>query len=145
MVIGEYTSKLGEKKRLSIPKKFRDEMGGDLIITRGYEKSLVLTNKKMWEKVAGEVTKGSFIDKNIRETSRFLVGSASEIQTDKLGRFVVPTGLLEYANLKKEIVFIGLVNWVEVWAKEMWVKKLEYLDKNSENIAEELTKMNKTE
>lgn len=141
MVIGEYTSKLGEKKRLSVPKKFREEMGSDLIITRGYEKSLVLVNKKMWEKVASEITHGSFIEKTIRETSRFLVGSAAEIQTDKLGRFVVPTGLVEYAKLKKDIVFIGLVNWIEIWAKETWQEKLKYLDENGEKIADELAKI----
>lgn len=141
MIIGEYTSKVGEKKRVSLPKKFRDELGDELILTRGYEDALIIVNKKMWEKIAKDVVNGSFINKNIRDTSRFLVGGAVEIETDKQGRFVIPDSLYNHAELKDEIVFIGLVNWVEVWNKDKWDKKVEYLKKNGDNIAQEISKM----
>lgn len=141
MIIGEYQSKVGEKKRVSIPKKFRDELGTDMILTRGYEGSLVLVNKEMWTKIAGDVVNGSFINKNIRETSRFLIGSAIEVNADSQGRFVVPTGLFEYAEIKEELVFIGLINWVEIWEKSKWETKLQYLAQNSDEIAQELQKM----
>jgi len=118
MLIGEYTGKVGDKKRVSLPKKFRKELGEDLILTRGYEDALVLVNKGMWEKIAKEVINGSFINKNIRDTSRFLVGSAKEIQTDSQGRFVIPEALYEHADLSNEVVFIGLVNWIEIWSKD---------------------------
>jgi len=135
MLIGEFESKTGEKKRVAIPKKFREELGTDLVLTRGYEKCLVLVNKKMLENIAQDVVTGSFIDKNIRETSRFLVGSAIEVQPDKQGRVVIPTGLFEHAGLKNDVVFIGLVNWIEVWDKKEWESKLNYLSQNSEEIA----------
>ena len=86
MIIGEYQSKIGEKKRVSLPKRFRDELGEEIILTRGYENSLILVNKGMWEKIAEDVINGSFINKNIRDTSRFLIGSATEVSLDKLGR-----------------------------------------------------------
>jgi MraZ protein len=96
----------------------------------------------MWQKIAQDVINGSFINKNIRDTSRFLVGSATEIQTDKQGRFIIPQALFDHAQLKEDVVFIGLVNWVEVWDKDMWQKRLEYLKKNGDEIAQELTNMN---
>jgi MraZ protein len=133
--------KLEKKKRVAIPKKFRDELGTDLIITRGYEQSLVLVNKEMWSKIAGNVLDGSFINKNIRETTRFLVGSATEILPDKQGRVVIPSGLFDYAQLKDDIVFVGLINWVEVWDKTVWDTKVQYLSANGDAIAEELNKM----
>jgi len=135
MLIGEYSSRLGDKKRVAIPKKFREELGNNLILTRGYEKCLVLVNKQMLERIAKEIVDGSFIDKNIRETTRFLVGSATEVETDKQGRVVIPTNLMDYANFKNDLVFIGLMNWVEVWEKSEWEKKLTYLSQNSEEIA----------
>ncbi|WKZ31211.1 MAG: division/cell wall cluster transcriptional repressor MraZ [Candidatus Dojkabacteria bacterium] len=141
MLIGEYRSKIGDKKRVAIPKRFRDEMGDDLILTRGYEKALVLVNKEMWGKVAGEVIGGSFINKNIRDSSRFLVGSAVELDLDQQGRVVIPTALYEHAALSKEVVFVGLVNWVELWDKEMWKERLNYLQAHSEIIADELSKI----
>lgn len=142
MIIGEYRSTVGDKKRVSLPKKFRDELGGDIILTRGYEDSLILVNKQMWEKVASEVVNGSFINKNIRDTNRFLVGGAVEIDTDKLGRFIIPEALFEHAGLKKDVVFIGLINWIEIWDKEKWENKLKYLKENGEEIANEISKMN---
>ncbi|HOK59697.1 MAG TPA: division/cell wall cluster transcriptional repressor MraZ [Candidatus Dojkabacteria bacterium] len=141
MIIGEYTSKIGEKKRVSLPKKFRDEIGEDIILTRGYEDSLILVNKQMWEKIAKDVINGSFINKNIRDTSRFLIGSATEISLDKLGRFVIPQSLFEHAQLDNEIVFIGLINWIEIWDKSRWEKRVEYLKAHGEEIAQEIGRM----
>lgn len=142
MIIGEYRSKIGEKKRVSLPKKFRDELGEEIILTRGYEDSLILVNKQMWSKIAGEVVNGSFINKNIRDTSRFLVGGATEVSIDKQGRFLVPEALFEHASLKQDVVFIGLVNWIEVWDRQKWDERLKYLKSNGEEIANELSKMN---
>lgn len=141
MLIGEYHGKISEKKRTSLPKKFRKELGENIILTRGYEDALILVNQDMWQKIAKDVINGSFINKNIRDTSRFLVGSATEIITDTQGRFVIPQALFDHAQLKSDIVFIGLVNWIEVWDKDKWQERLEYLKKNGDEIAQELTKM----
>ena len=142
MIIGEYQSKIGEKKRIALPKKMRDEIGNQLILTRGYENCLVLVNKKMWETVASEVMNGSFINSKIRETSRFLVGSAIEVDPDIQGRFVIPQALFEHGKFDEDIVFIGLINWIEIWDKDEWNKKLKQLQAKSSEIADELSKMN---
>jgi MraZ protein len=141
MLIGEYKSRVGEKKRVSLPKKFRDELGENLILTRGYENALLVVNEKLWKKVATEVIDGSFINKDIRDTSRFLVGGAKEITLDEQGRFVIPQSLSEYATIKEDVVFIGLINWVEIWDKDKWDERLEYLKEHGEEIAEEINKM----
>lgn len=141
MLIGEYHGKLSNKKRTSLPKKFRNELGENIILTRGYEDALILVNQEMWQKIAQEVIDGSFINKNIRDTSRFLVGSATEVQTDKQGRFIIPQALFDHAQLNEDIVFIGLVNWIEIWEKSKWEERLQYLKLHGEDIAQELTKM----
>ncbi|KUK66964.1 MAG: Protein MraZ [candidate division WS6 bacterium 36_33] len=141
MLIGEYKSTLGEKKRVSLPKKFREILGENLILTRGYEQALIVVNEGLWKKVAEEVMNGSFINKDIRDTSRFLVGGAKEIELDKQGRFVIPQSLLEHAELGEEVVFIGLINWVEIWDKKKWEERLKYLQEHGEEIAQEIGKM----
>ena len=141
MLIGEYRSKLGEKKRVSLPKKFRDQLGENLILTRGYEQALIVVNEELWKKVATEVIDGSFINKDVRDTSRFLVGGAKEISLDTQGRFVIPESLLDHAEIKNEVVFIGLINWVEIWDKEKWRERTEYLKEHGEEIAQEISKM----
>jgi len=141
MIIGEYKSKVGEKKRVSLPKKFRDELGEEIILTRGYEDTLILVNKEMWKQIAKDVIDGSFINKNIRDTSRFLIGSATQLSIDTQGRFVIPDSLFEHAGLNNEIVFIGLINWIEVWDKVKWEKRVEYLKTHGDEIAQEINKM----
>jgi MraZ protein len=138
MLIGEYTGKIGEKKRVSLPSKFREELGEEIILTRGYEDALIVVNKKLWKTIASEVMNGSFIDK-----SRFLVGGAKEIELDAQGRFVIPQPLHEHADLKDEVVFIGLANWIEIWDKQKWQERLKYLKENSDQIAQEISKMSK--
>ena len=141
MLIGEYRSKIGEKKRVSLPKRFLKELGENLILTRGYEKALVLVNKEMWEKIAQNVINGSFTNKDIRDTSRFLVGGAKEINLDSQGRFIIPEALFEHSSLQKDIVFIGLVNWIEIWDESLWKERVTYLQEHGEEIAEEINKM----
>ena len=141
MLIGEYKSKIGDKRRVSLPKKFREEIGDNLILTRGYEQALIVVNEQLWRKVAKEVMNGSFINKDIRDTSRFLVGGASEIKTDTQGRFVIPDSLFEYAHLSKDVVFIGLVNWIEIWDESLWKERVAYLQEHGEEIAGEINKM----
>ena len=141
MLIGEYTNRLGEKNRISLPKKFRKQLGENLILTRGYEQALIVVNEELWKKVATEVMNGSFINKDIRDTSRFLVGGAKEITLDTQGRFVIPENLLEHADIKNDVVFIGLFNWIEIWDKEKWQKRLKYLKEHGEEIAQEISNM----
>lgn len=141
MLIGEYKSKIGAKKRVIIPKSFRNELGDELILTRGYEHSLIIVNKQQWNNIAKDIINAPFTSKTVRDTTRFLIGSAVEISPDNQGRFVIPNSLFEYANLKKQCVFIGLINWIEIWDVNEWEERLNYLNKNADVLADELSKM----
>jgi len=138
MIIGQYKSKVGVKKRVAFPKKFRDEMGENLIVTNGYEGCLVIVDQDRWAKITKEVTGGTFVDKKIRDSGRFLLGGAHEVELDVQGRFVVPDGLFGFAGISNEIVFLGLVNWVEGWSVDRWKDHQEYVSENSEMIAQDI-------
>lgn len=143
MLVGQFKSKIGEKKRVAFPKKFRDELGVQLIVTRGYEGCIVVVDRIHWEKITSTITEGSFIDGKIRDASRFLLAGANEIELDAQGRFVIPDSLWEYAGftLEDDSVFIGLVNWVELWPGPKWEEKESDVKKNSENIAQEIAEI----
>ena len=141
MLIGEFKSKVGDKKRVIIPKVFREELGNDLILTRGYEKALIIVNKKQWNNIAKDIINAPFTSKTVRDTTRFLIGGAVEINPDEQGRIVIPTSLFNYASIQKECIFIGLVNWIEIWNVDEWQERLEYLNNHADIIADELSKM----
>lgn len=138
MLIGEYRSKLGEKNRTALPKKFRDELGSKCVMTQGYEKCLVIVSVKQWEDLIAKLEDLPFTNSTLRDTSRFLIGSAVEVDLDSQGRFVVPENLIEFGELKDEICFLGLNRWVEMWSKDKWTDRKNYLYENSAEIAEKL-------
>lgn len=142
MLIGEYDGKLTEKNRLAIPKKIRDEMQEEILLSRGYEGCLILLDKKRWLDLQKIMELKPVLDLSARDTKRFILGGAYEIELDKQGRFVLPSNLKEYANIFEDVVFLGIGNWVEIWGKEMWDKKLDNLINNASDIAEQLLKEN---
>ena len=141
MLIGQYSSKIGAKKRVAVPKKFREQMGDQLIVTRGYEGCLVLVDGDRWKEITKHVVGGSFVDKKIRDSSRFLLAGAHEVELDEQGRFVLPAGLHKYGELGMAAVFVGLVNWVEVWSEEKWKEQEEHIRENGSQVAQELAEV----
>lgn len=121
MLIGQFRSKLTDKDRIAIPKKFRNELGDELILARWYENCLVLVSKEGWESLLKRlIGKTKLVTSPVRDIDRFVLASAFEIKLDKQGRFVVPEILVNYANIGAEVVFVGLGDRVEVWSAANW-------------------------
>ena len=51
---------------------------------------------------------------------RFLLGGATECELDKQGRILIPNYLLEYAQINREVVILGLYNRIEIWSAEVY-------------------------
>ena len=143
MIIGEFHQKLGEKNRIAFPKKFREELGNKLIITKGYEGCLVLLSPAQWEEMISGAVSGPFVSGLIRDTTRFLLGSASEIELDAQGRFIIPSYLIEYASLLEEGIFLGLGKWVELWDKKTWNEKSKEIESHSSEVGDRLANLGK--
>lgn len=141
MLIGQYESIIGDKNRTSVPRKLRNELGDSLIIARWYENCLVVVPTNSWERLVNRLT-GTvrMVTQSVRDTDRFILGSAYELTPDNQGRIVLPANLIEYANLGSEIVFLGLGDRVEIWSKEEWKKRQNYIAENASDIVERLVK-----
>ncbi|OGH18841.1 MAG: division/cell wall cluster transcriptional repressor MraZ [Candidatus Levybacteria bacterium RIFCSPHIGHO2_12_FULL_38_12] len=138
MLIGQYEGKVGEKNRIAFPKKFREELGDNLIITYGYENSLIVVSEKNWRSLL-EGTEGKpFVQQETRHVQRLLLGGASFIRLDSKGRFVLPTYLRDFAKIKNEIIFIGLYRYVEMWDKGIWEEYRSSVEKNISEISAKL-------
>ncbi len=141
MLIGQYTSKLTDKGRISIPKKFRQELGEELIVAKWYENCLVLVPKADWTKLLRRLVGVTrLVILTVRDIDRFILGSAFEVRPDNQGRFVVPETLLEYAEIKTEVVFVGLNDRVEVWSQEKWEQLEESAEEKASQAIEKIAK-----
>ena len=141
MLLGQYSSRVDAKGRVALPKKLREQLGERIIITRGYEHSLLCVSESNWEELIAGTGDKPFIIGSQRDTNRFLLGSASLIELDSQGRFVIPPYLRNFANVTDESIFLGLGRYAEVWAKTEWKMYQEYLTKNSTTIAKDLGKL----
>lgn len=141
MLIGNYSVRVTSKNRIAMPKKFREQIGEKIIVAKWYEGCVVVVAKGRWEEILLKLTSQSKIyTKPVRETDRFILGSAFEVELDSQGRFVIPRSLKDYASLKEEAVFVGLGNRVEIWDKEIWNKKEKVIQKQAAEMIEKLSK-----
>lgn len=138
MLIGEYKHALDPKKRLSIPVKLRKEIGDRAVLTRGLDSCLFLFPMKEWEQLAEKLGKLPFGQQDTRSFVRLLLAGASEVETDQLGRILIPDFLKDYAGLKKAVVIAGVFNRLEIWDEELWTSYKNRIEENSDRIAEKL-------
>ncbi|MEM4271221.1 MAG: division/cell wall cluster transcriptional repressor MraZ [Candidatus Pacearchaeota archaeon] len=138
MLIGQYEAKLGAKGRIGFPKKFREILGDNLIITLGYENSLIVVSEENWKQLLEGTEGRPFIQSETRETQRFLLGGASRVSIDSKGRFILPSYLRGFAKIENEVVFLGLSKYVEIWDKKNWLEYRANLEKNIDRISQRL-------
>ena len=138
MLIGQWSGKIDIKGRVAFPKKFREFLGDKLILTFGYENSLIVVSEKNWKSLLEGTEGRPFIESATRETQRFLLGGASSVELDGKGRFILPSYLREFGQIKGDVVFIGLSRYVEIWDKEKWGLYQKFLEKNIDSISKRL-------
>ena len=144
MFLGTYTGVLSPKRRVAIPSSFRKLLGERFIVAKWYERCLVLVGRESFsallEKLKGET---KVITRGVRDTERFILGSAFELSCDEQGRVVIPNSLRGYAGLGKELSFIGLGDRVEIWDTTVWSKAEAQVANSASEILEKLANENK--
>ena len=137
--MGRYAARVGAKGRIAVPVKLRQALGGSAIISQGYEHSLLLVGKDRWEKLTSFLTDKPLTLSPVRDTERFLYGSAFEAEFDDQGRIVVPQELRDFAGLNDEAIFLGVGNRIEIWSRGNWDRYSKNLVNEIEKVAEKLT------
>ena len=105
MLIGEYIHTIDAKNRVSMPVKFRTELGKKIIITPGLDSCLFIFTIKEWEKVSKRLSDQdsdlSFLKADQRNFNRYMFGRAAEVEIDSIGRILIPDFLKE--KIKKRL------------------------------------------
>jgi MraZ protein len=128
MFMGEFTHTLDDKGRLTIPAKFREELEAGAVVTRGFEKYLLIYTVEAFERLNARAETFSPTDPENRALLRFTFANASDSEPDKQGRVIVPPYLREYAGLMAECVIVGVGHYIEVWSKEGWAEQQKLLN-----------------
>lgn len=126
MFLGEYQPNITEGSRIALPKKLREQLTSEeVILSRGFEKCVFVYDKADWMIEASKQLEKPITDAYTRNLKRYLYASASEAAVDDQGRFVVPSNLIDYAELKGRTVVIGAGDHIEIWEHSTWYTHLE--------------------
>lgn len=114
--MGQYEHSIDAKGRVIIPAKYREDLGESFVVTRGLDGCLFLYPQEEWAAFVAKLQELPS-NQNTRKIQRQFLSKAMEVVLDKQGRILVPALLRTSAALEKEVVFVGMMNRVEVWDK----------------------------
>ena len=143
MLIGEYIHTIDDKNRVSMPVKFRKELGKKIIITPGIGNCLFVFTSKEWEKVSNKLSSSendlSFLKADQRNFNRYMFGRATEVELDSIGRILLPEFLKNKIGLKDTVALVGVKDRVEIWNEQDWMGEKDIVEKQVEGLAEKLS------
>jgi MraZ protein len=136
MFLGEFPLTIDSKNRLVIPAKFRafiedpEDRKGFFIMASPVtgEHCLRLYTMKGWSKVALKLREDADKSKDPARYVRFFASRGEFGALDKQNRMVIPQKLMDYAGLQKDVLMVGMVDWVEVWNVDEYRAATESLD-----------------
>lgn len=142
MLMGEFHHNLDEKGRIIIPSKIREELGENIIVTRGLEDSLFIYSEHEWSLIVSKLKSLPFTKKDARNFTRMFLSGATMTEFDKQGRIKISAPLIDYASLTKECVIIGVNDRLEIWSKENWDKFVKGSKEDLSDLADHLFETN---
>ena len=138
MLIGEYTHAFDDKNRVSLPAKFRQEMGKKVVVTPGLDNCLFIFAVKEWDIISKKLSESSMLQADNRSFNRFMFGGAVLVDVDSIGRILLPDFLRERAGLKDKVVIIGVQSRAESWNEKAWTDYKKVVEKQADTLAEKL-------
>ena len=138
MLIGEFKHTVDDKKRISMPIKFRKEIGKNIIVTKGLDNCLFLYPLKEWKNISEKLGSLGMGQSDTRGFNRFMLAGASEISVDSVGRILIPDHLKSFAGIENKVVFAGVHNRVEIWDDARWETYKTSVLKDADKMAEKL-------
>jgi len=138
MLIGEYKHTLDDKKRISLPSKFRKQVGKKIVITHGLDQCLFLYPINEWKTISKKIGELGMGQADRRGFNRFMLAGASEISVDSVGRILIPEHLRKFAAVTSKVVFAGVYNRIEIWDEGKWEEYKSKVIGSADDMAEKL-------
>jgi len=117
--LGENDCKVDAKGRFRLPSAFLRQLEGEeeeFVLNRGFEECLILYPRKVWDEIIEtEIEPLDDYDEEAREFRREFLAGARDVKLDSSERINIPKRLMDYADINKEIVLLGIGKKIEIW------------------------------
>ncbi|WP_026497836.1 division/cell wall cluster transcriptional repressor MraZ [Butyrivibrio sp. WCD2001] len=128
---GEYSHSIDSKGRLIIPAKFRDLLGEQFVVTKGFDGCLFVFDQEGWDAFEEKLKALPMDIPGARQLGRFFMAGADDVELDKQGRILLKANWLSHASIEKDAIVAGVGNRVEIWSKEKWEEATSFDDIDS--------------
>ena len=141
-LLGEFECTMDPKGRVKVPSALLRQLNADdnnrFVITRGFEKCLVLYPYTEWQKVSARINSLNMFVKKNREFMRLLMSGATELKIDDSERILLPKQLQDFAGITKDIVLSAMQGKVEVWDKSQYNQVINMNPDDFADLAEDV-------
>ncbi len=139
MFSGRYIHSIDDKGRVKLPCKIKESLMSNFnnttLVLTNLDKCLVAYPIEEWRKLENKALKLPSMQKDVLEFLRYFFSGASELELDKMDRFLIPQSLKISGNIDKEVVLVGIINRFEIWNKDLWDTNFESAKTNFDSIA----------
>ena len=119
MFTGTYQNSIDSKNRMIIPSRYRDQLGGHCMLTRGFDKCLYIYSLEDYKVLVDKIRKLPQSDRDVRKFIREFFSNTEECHLDSQGRILIPQHLRDYAGISKNLVTKGAMDKIEIWSTEV--------------------------
>ncbi len=118
MLMGEYQHNMDLKGRVTVPSKFREDLGDKFYVSKGLDGCLFVLSSQQWERLVEKVSAIPMAQG--KAIQRYFFSGAAEVEPDKQGRILIPQNLRDHAGLEKDVTVIGAATRAEIWDTARW-------------------------
>ena len=141
--IGSYECKLDSKGRIMIPVAIKKQLNP--IISKGFVIKRAVFNNCLelypideWNILMEKVNSLNRFNKKNNDFIRRFTAGVRAIKIDSSGRLLIPKNLINYVNIKKEVVISSTVNILEIWDRNNYEKAIDEATIDFGSLAEEV-------
>jgi len=146
MFLGSFNYSIDAKGRISIPARLRKFVSPDandtFVLTRGASRCINIYPMNYWkELVESKLDKLNIFEPEDAKFMRLFLQEAAEDQFDTQSRLLVPKKLIDFAEIEKDVIILGMNKYIEVWNPKLYEEYLKEIEEPYETIAKEVMKM----
>ncbi|MCB9910542.1 MAG: division/cell wall cluster transcriptional repressor MraZ, partial [Planctomycetes bacterium] len=123
---GESTHSVDAKKRVFVPKRFQQGLPLDAqgqragVLSRGTDGCLYLFSERAFNRALQRLNTEAYASKKDLLLQRKIFSVSERMTLDGSGRLLLPSKLAAMAGIDKEVVMVGVMDRIEIWAPERW-------------------------
>lgn len=145
MFRGQFTYSIDSKGRVSIPAKLRKHINAEandsFVMTRGLSNCIDVYPLDEWQQVEKKLAELNPFSKDDIKFIRLFSQFAAEDKMDSQSRILIPSSLIQYAKIEKEVLILGALKKIELWNPKTYEEYISQSDESYEDIAAKVMAM----